>query len=118
VAPITSTALASAPARLAGIASGVNNTVSRVGGLLAVGLIGLVISLVYSSRAPGSDLRPLAERPTTAVSHDASVDAFRAGLVLSAGLALAGGLIAAIRISNEEALVREETEASPAASAE
>ena len=118
VAPITSTALASAPARLAGIASGVNNTVSRVGGLLAVGLIGLVISLVYSSRAPGSDLRPLAERPTTAVTRNASVDAFRAGLVVSAGLALAGGLVAAIRISNSEALAQEETEASPAASAE
>ena len=45
VAPITSTALKSAPAELAGIASGVNSTVSRLGNLIAVAVIGLVISL-------------------------------------------------------------------------
>src|SRR5581483_7853646 len=84
VAPITATALSSAPARLAGIASGVNNTVSRVGGLLAVALIGLLISVVYSSSAPGSNLRPLAERPTTVLARNGSIDAFRAGMFLAA----------------------------------
>ncbi len=104
VAPITATALSSAPTRLAGIASGVNNTVARVGGLLAVGLIGLVISVVYSSRAPHSALRPLVEHPTTALTRSGSVDAFRAGMFVAAALALAGAVVAALRISNAEAL--------------
>ncbi len=42
VAPLTSTALASAEARHAGMASGVNNAVARTGQLLAVALIPLV----------------------------------------------------------------------------
>src|SRR5581483_8805850 len=114
VAPITATALSSAPARLAGIASGVNNTVSRVGGLLAVALIGLLISVVYSSSAPGSNLRPLAERPTTVLARNGSIDAFRAGMFLAAALALAGGLVAAVRISNADALApRERPSARP-----
>ncbi len=50
VAPITATALKSAPERYAGIASGVNSTVSRLGSLIAVAVIGLVISLVFDAR--------------------------------------------------------------------
>ena len=76
-------------------------------------MIGLVISLVYSSRAPGSGERPLAERPGSALAHDASVAAFRAGMLVAAGLALAGALVAAAWISNREALVRK----TPAAAA-
>jgi EmrB/QacA subfamily drug resistance transporter len=39
VAPLTATALSSAPARHAGIASAVNNTVARAGGMLAVAIL-------------------------------------------------------------------------------
>ena len=42
VAPLTATALASAPERRAGMASGVNNAVARTGQLLAVALIPLI----------------------------------------------------------------------------
>lgn len=42
VAPLTATALASAPERQAGMASGVNNAVARTGQLLAVALIPLI----------------------------------------------------------------------------
>jgi EmrB/QacA subfamily drug resistance transporter len=115
VAPITATALASAPANLAGIASGVNNTVSRVGGLLAVGLIGLLISVVYSSRVPHSSLHALAERPTSALTRSGSIDAFRAGMFLAAALVLSGGLVAAFKISNTEAFAQPERVASAAA---
>jgi hypothetical protein len=103
VAPITATALRVVPASLAGVASGVNNTLSRLGNLLAVALVGLAISLAYSSHAPGSTLHPLAERPTSALTHAASVHAFRIGMVLAAALAAAGAVVAALTISNAEA---------------
>ncbi|MGZ4354316.1 MAG: MFS transporter, partial [Gaiellaceae bacterium] len=77
VAPITATALGSAPERYAGVAAGVNNAVSRVGGLVAVALVGLVISLV-------------AGRLTVA--------SFRAGMTAAAGLALAGAAVGAVWI--------------------
>ena len=57
VAPITSTALKSAPAEYAGIASGVNSTVSRLGSLIAVAVIGLVIALVFDARSDGPGRR-------------------------------------------------------------
>jgi EmrB/QacA subfamily drug resistance transporter len=116
VAPITSTALASVPMALAGIASGFNSTLSRLGSVVAVSLIGLVVSVVYSSRAPHSTLHPLAEAPRTALEHGASVDAFRAGMILAAALAFAGGLVAATRISDREALAKPTAQASPAPS--
>jgi EmrB/QacA subfamily drug resistance transporter len=104
VAPITATALASVPANLGGVASGFNNTLSRLGSLLAVGTIGLVISEVFNSNAPHSTLHPLAEHPRTAIEYGASVDAFHAGMLLAAALAIAGGIVAATRISDREAL--------------
>ena len=42
VAPLTATVLADADERNAGIASGVNNAIARVAGLLGVALVGLI----------------------------------------------------------------------------
>jgi len=84
VAPITATALAAAPERLAGVAAGVNNTVSRVGGLVAVAVVGAAIAAAYSG--PGTPLTPSGR-------HDPSVHAFRAGMVVAAGFAAAGALV-------------------------
>jgi EmrB/QacA subfamily drug resistance transporter len=103
VAPITSTALKSAPERYAGIASGVNSTVSRLGSLVAIALIGLVITLVFESRTDDADAVPLGRDPPTETVREASVDAFRAGMTLAAALAFAGAAVGAIGISNREA---------------
>ena len=45
VAPITATALAAAPDRYAGVASGVNNAIARTGSLLAVAVLPVVAGL-------------------------------------------------------------------------
>ncbi|HSK16543.1 MAG TPA: MFS transporter [Gaiellaceae bacterium] len=104
VAPITATALKSVPERHAGIASGVNSTVSRLGSLVAVAVIGLVISLVFDARVDAPDAVPLARGQTEPELRDASVAGFRAGMLVAAALAFAGAAVGAAGISNREAM--------------
>jgi EmrB/QacA subfamily drug resistance transporter len=113
VAPITATALKSAPSEFAGIASGVNSTVSRLGSLLAIAIIGLVISLVFHARSdvPGV---PLAKDQRNAELRAASRDAFRAGMLVVAGLAFVGAAVGAVGISNREARGEQVSERAPA----
>ena len=113
VAPITATALKAAPSEAAGIASGINSTVSRVGNLLAIALIGLVISLVFHAGVDASGAIPLAKDEGDPDLRAASIDAFRAGMVLAAALAFAGAA-AALGISNAEARAEAATKSAPA----
>jgi len=84
VAPLTATAMSSAPAHLAGIASAVNNDLSRFGGLLAVAI-----------------LPALAGITGQAYLHPAALAAgFRTAAFISGGLCAAGGLLAAVTITN------------------
>jgi hypothetical protein len=101
VAPITATALSSAPERYAGVASGVNSTVSRLGSLMAVALIGAVVSLVFQSKA-GHGV-PLAKDQVDPVLRAASTDAFRAAMVAAAALAFGGAAVAWLAIDDAEA---------------
>jgi EmrB/QacA subfamily drug resistance transporter len=103
VAPITATALSSAPPEYAGIASGVNSTVSRLGGLLAVAVVGLVIALVFEAQVAETDAVPLAADQTESELRDGSIDAFRAGMLVVASLAFAGAAVGAFGISNTQA---------------
>jgi EmrB/QacA subfamily drug resistance transporter len=103
VAPITSTALKSAPAEYAGIASGVNSTVSRLGSLMAIAIIGLVISLAFHARVDAPGAVPLAKDQRSPELRGASRDAFRAGMLVVAGLAFVGAAVGAVGISNREA---------------
>ena len=112
VAPITATALAAAPPEVSGIASGVNQTLSRLGQLLSVALVGLVAALVFE--AAGGAGTPFAPDETNAATREASVDAFRAGMLIVAALAFVGAVVAAVGISNREALQAGEPEAPPA----
>jgi EmrB/QacA subfamily drug resistance transporter len=89
VAPLTSTAMSSAPAAHAGIASAVNNDVARVGGLLAVAVLPVISSIsgdaFRDARALGSG--------------------FEKAVLICAALCWCGALIAAIGISNERFVV-------------
>jgi MFS family permease len=84
VAPLTATAMSSAPAEHSGIASAVNNDVARFGGLLAVAV-----------------LPALAGITGTAYLHpDALAAGFRTAVLISGGLCVLGGLLAAVTITN------------------
>jgi EmrB/QacA subfamily drug resistance transporter len=128
VAPLTATVLDSVDEHHVGIASGVNNGVSRVAGLLAIAVLGAVISANFSAKlddelgtaplsAPGTTAvgkakeKPLAvpetdgmapgeaSRVTTAAA-DASTASFHLGIGIAGVLMILGGIVAGIGIEN------------------
>jgi predicted MFS family arabinose efflux permease len=82
VAPLTTTALSSAPEDHAGVASAVNNDVARAGGLVAVALLP-----VLSGITGAAYLHPLL-----------LMAGFRTAVVISGVAAAAGGVLAAVFI--------------------
>ena len=102
VAPITSTALRAAPDRFAGLAAGVNTTVSRLGGLIATPLVGVVITLVFASAAPRPDASPFAAHAVLPDQRDATAMAFRAGIAVVIALCIAGAVLAARGLRSDD----------------
>jgi hypothetical protein len=94
VAPITAAALTTAPGRYSGLAAGVNSTFSRLGSLLAIAILGVVVSLVFAARTDDPELVPLALGEESPEFIAGSTDAFHAAMVVAATLALAGSLTA------------------------
>jgi EmrB/QacA subfamily drug resistance transporter len=129
VAPLTAAVLAGAE-RQAGIASGVNNAVARVAGLLGTASIGAVVAGSFAStldrRLAGAKLGPAARAALSAAkrlplgrpnvyglapaqahavgraAEVASLHSFHLGLAIAAALVAIGGLIGVLGIRNPD----------------
>src|ERR687892_2024318 len=128
VAPLTATVLADADDSNAGIASGVNNAIARVAGLVAIAAVGAVVAASFSSRL-GDEVGSQVKRPEVAravnaaedqplaavevqgvpedvqtsvreAAEDASVGAFRVGVGISTALVALGGVLGLVGIRN------------------
>jgi EmrB/QacA subfamily drug resistance transporter len=128
VAPLTSTVLADADESNAGIASGVNNAIARVAGLVAIAAVGAVVAASFESRLV-DDVGDQANRPEVAraldaakeqplavvepegvpvevatsvreAAEDASVAAFHVGVGIATALVALGGILGLIGIRN------------------
>jgi EmrB/QacA subfamily drug resistance transporter len=128
VAPLTATVLDSVEERRVGIASGVNNGVSRVAGLLAIAVLGAVISAHFGTAldsslgpaplspaaaktvadakaqplaVPGTRKLPPAESTRVrAAAAAASTSAFHLGALIAAVLMILGGVASGIGIED------------------
>ena len=84
VAPLTAAVLADADEYNAGIASGINNAIARVAGLLGIAIVGAIVAGRHGDAA------------------DSSVGAFHLAMGISAGLVGFGGLLGLVFIRNPE----------------
>jgi hypothetical protein len=122
VAPLTNTVLGSVPQHNAGVASGANNAISRVAGLLAIAAVGAIVAAQFGSaldsrlsairldaaqRAAvvGVKTRPLSGGVPGHPELDraleaASVHGYRWGLGVGGGLMMLGGVISLLGIVN------------------
>ncbi len=119
VAPLTTALMTSVPARNSGVASAVNNAISRVGSPLVNALIFVVVASSFygaiAHRVPGApvgsrqfrdQVAPLNQpsgdvsAQVRAAAKDASTQAFHLAMFVAAGLLLAGAAVNAFGIRN------------------
>ena len=136
VAPLTAAILAGVEESEAGIASGVNNAIARVAGLIGTVAVGALVAAQFSSsldhrlagqpltasgqaavaqakrltlgRPPVSGLQPREASAIIVASDQSSLAAFRLGIGAAGALVVIGGLIGAAGIRNPRRVVRAE----------
>jgi EmrB/QacA subfamily drug resistance transporter len=132
VAPLTATVLADADDSDAGIASGVNNAIARIAGLLSIAAIGAIVSAQFSTdldgRLAGHSLSAaargaIAQAKTETLARvspsqagaavaravqSASVHAFHVGIGISSILVAIGGVLGLAAVRNPSRRVRSE----------
>src|SRR5262249_53071772 len=121
VAPLTTTVMNAVDQNHAGAASGINNAVSRVAGLLAVAVFGALLSSVFAAALERQPLSPQvhaeleSQRSKLAAAEtndprgrqaikEAFVAGYRAILWVAAGLAVASSITAGIMIRTQRNL--------------
>jgi EmrB/QacA subfamily drug resistance transporter len=131
VAPLTTALMSSVPVRNSGLASAINNAISRVGPQLAGALIFVFITQQFYAylaahvanvavdseafRSKVSPLNPPADQALLGPVHAASTTAFHLAMMVGAALLVLGALVNAIGIRNRKpAAARQAT--TPAAS--
>jgi EmrB/QacA subfamily drug resistance transporter len=134
VAPLTATVMGSVEESQAGVASGINNAVSRLASLLGIALFGLILVAVFNhsldrrvagsglsatqktiidsqrARLAGGDVHDPASRQLVFASF---VDGYRAVLWTAAALALASSLTAALMIRTTASSARKKYPSGP-----
>ena len=121
VAPLTTALMTSVPVRNSGVASAINNAISRVGPQLAGAVIFVAITASFyagmAARLPGTntsdptfrhDYSPM-NVPRTAderaqAARDESTNAFHLAVIVGAGLLAAGAIVNFVGISDQVAL--------------
>ncbi|MDR7423327.1 MAG: MFS transporter [Armatimonadota bacterium] len=119
VAPLTTCLMTSVPVRNSGVASAINNAISRIGPQLAGAAIFVAVTAGFyadlAARIPGLDVsaadvrariaplnRPAPDLPAdqVAAARDASTRAFRTAMLISVALLAAGAAINAVWITD------------------
>ncbi|HEX8966919.1 MAG TPA: MFS transporter [Chloroflexota bacterium] len=135
VAPLTTALMTSVPVQRSGVASAINNAISRVGPQLAGALIFVAITASFyrgmAAQVPGLDVasgnvratvsplnRPADGLPQNVViaARQSSTDAFHLSLVVSAGLLVLGAIVNGVGIRDGLAAPAADAEALAGAS--
>jgi EmrB/QacA subfamily drug resistance transporter len=119
VAPLTTALMTSVPVRNSGLGSAINNAISRVGPQLAGALIFVFLTNTFystlASLVPGLDVTsesfrsqvsPLNTPPDpnlVAAVRDASTSSFHLAMVIGTALLVAGAIVNAVGIRNQQA---------------
>jgi EmrB/QacA subfamily drug resistance transporter len=134
VAPLTAAVLGGAERLQAGIASGVNNAVARVAGLLGTAAVGAAVAAAFSSKLDSSlggaslggaaraavaqakhlplglprvrSLAPAQAHELTRAAEQASLHSFHLGMTVAAMLVVTGGVVGLVGVRNPSRAVR------------
>jgi hypothetical protein len=121
VAPLTTALMTSVPARNSGVASAINNAISRVGSPLVSAVIFIAVSASFygtiAAQARGTPVEssefrqqvaplnppdPSVSPEVRSAARDASTDAFHLAMLVAAGLMFAGAAVNGLGIRNPQ----------------